>query len=195
MRKIQFFSFLLAVVLLSISCGSKDASTAQKTNDTPSEAYKRLFNAVKAKDTNQIKAQMSKESQALAEGEAQRQNRPIEKVYENGFTGTTFSPSMPEIRDERVKGNFGAVEVWNIKDSVWEDVPFVLEDGMWKIAFGDAFKGTYNSPGKGRDAREKEASNVARGGAPPVSNTNVNTVAVSNINTNIPPEPSKNKTK
>ncbi|HSU24870.1 MAG TPA: hypothetical protein VLI65_02705, partial [Pyrinomonadaceae bacterium] len=67
MRKIQFFSFLLAVVLLSISCGSKDASTAQKTNDTPSEAYKRLFNAVKAKDTNQIKAQMSKESQALAE--------------------------------------------------------------------------------------------------------------------------------
>jgi len=55
----------------------------------------------------------------------------------------------------------GAIEVYNSKDSRWEDLPFVLEDGKWKLAVGDLFAGTYKSPGKGRDALEKEAANAA----------------------------------
>ena len=82
------------------------------------------------------------------------------KFFENGFTATTFADSLPEIRDERVNGDMGSVEVWNSKDSRWEDLPFVKEEGGWKLAVGDLFAGTFNSPGKGRAAKEMEAANV-----------------------------------
>ena len=158
-------ALLLAAVMgtffLAASCGGSGGGTSSPVADTPTEAYKRLFNAVKAKNTDEIKKNMSKTSLDFAQMAAQRQNKNLENVLENGFTGTTFSPTMPEIRDERVKGNFGAVEVWNSKDSVWEDLPFVFEDGSFKLAVGDLFKGSFQSPGKGRDQLEKEAANAA----------------------------------
>jgi hypothetical protein len=91
---------------------------------------------------------------------AQRFNKSKEQAFENGMTATTFSDTLPEMRDERVKENMGALEVWNSKDSKWEDVPFILEDGAWKLAIGDGFAGSWESPGFGRDRREKEAANA-----------------------------------
>jgi hypothetical protein len=164
----------MTIGIIAIACGDQ----ARNTADTPTEAYKRLYAAVKGKNTEEIKKLVSKSTQNFAEQAAAKQNTPIEKMYENGFTGTTFSETLPEIRDERVKGNFGAVEVWNSKERLWEDLPFVLEDGTWKLAFGDMFANTYQSPGRGRDHREKEAAN-AMGRGPafenlPLGNTNVN---------------------
>ena len=193
MRSIFTSISLLALILISFACGSSSGPTAPATNDSPTEAYKRLFNAVKAKNIDEIKGLMSKKTQAFAQMASQQQNAPLDKVYENGFTATTFTSTMPEIRDQRVKGQYGAIEVWNSNDSIWEDLPFVLEDGSWKLAIGDSFDGSFKSPGKGRDAIEKEAANVARGGAPQVSNANSN--AIPSINTNVAPDNSKNKTK
>lgn len=175
MRHIFFCLAVLTIGIIAVACGDQTTSTAS----TPTEAYKRLYSAVKGKNTEEIKKLVSKATQNFAEQAAAKQNTPIEKMYENGFTGTTFSETLPEIRDERVKGNFGAVEVWNSKERLWEDLPFVLEDGDWKLAFGDMFANTYQSPGRGRDHREKEAAN-AMGRGPafenlPMSNANVNT--------------------
>ena len=136
------------------------------SSDSPTEAYKRLYSAVKSKDTEAIKAQVSKKTTELAAMSAQRFNKSIESSYENGFTATTFAETLPETRDERVNGNMGAVEVWNARDKKWEDLPFIFEDGAWKLAMGDVFAGTYESPGKGRDILEREAANA-------VSNRNV----------------------
>jgi len=120
---------------------------------------------------------MSKKSQEFAESLAMRQKNPVEKVYENGFTGTTFSAVLPEIRDERVAGCWGGVEVRNDKENRWEDLPYVIEDGKWKFGIGELFGGTYQSPGKGKDTIEREAANVARGDGP------INTIRVENANT------------
>lgn len=159
--------------------GCNGNATAGSSGDSPTEAYKRLYAAVKSKNTEAIKKEMSKKTIDFAQSVAARQNTPIEKVFENGFTATTFSPSLPEYRDERVNENMGAVEVYNSKDSRWEDLPFVKEDGAWKLAVGDLFADTWKSPGKGRAAREQEASNSASNNMIPVSpNTNGN----SNIN-------------
>jgi hypothetical protein len=166
-----------AAITFAASCGN---TTSSPVADTPTEAYKRLYNAVKSKNTDEIKKSVSSTTLQFAEMAAQRQGKTLETVLENGFTATTFSQTMPEIRDERVKGNFGAVEVWNSKDSVWEDLPFVFEDGAFKLAVGDLFKGTFQSPGKGRDRLEKEAANAAN--PPP---TPVNGMA----NTNMMPNP------
>ena len=140
MRSLYYTALLTALLALVLSCGD---TTSGGPGASPTEAYKALYAAVKSKDTERIKATMSKKTHAFAEMVAGRQNQPIEKVFENGFTATTFSESLPEIRDERVSGEYGAVEVWNAKDKRWEDLGFVLEDGAWKLAIGEMFGGTF----------------------------------------------------
>lgn len=195
------FTVLTSIIIFSfaaLACGSSaptpnansNERVCEPTSDTPTEAYKRLFAAVKEKNTEKIKGEMSKVSQAFLEEMAQRQKKPVEQVYANGFTATTFAPSLPEIRDERVGGCWGAVEVRNDKDQRWEDLPYVIEGGSWKLAVGEIFSGAYQSPGKSMDLREREAANVARGNVPmepnPIGNANVN---VMNANTRAPNAP------
>ncbi len=160
---------------------AKPARVCAPTTDTPTEAYKRLYAAVKEKNTENIKAQVSKASQELAESLAERQKNPIAKVYENGFSATTFSPTLPPIRDERVSGCWAGLEVRNIKENRWEDLPFVIEDGAWKFAIGELFSGEYESPGKGMAEKEMEAANSSMGNTAvppyPAANTNVNATA------------------
>lgn len=129
---------------------------------TPIEAYKRLFAAVKSGKTEDIKAAVSQRTQNLAEMLAKRQNEPIAKVYANGFTRTTMTDRLPEMRDERVKGGMGAVEVWNNTDQKWEDIPFIFENGSWKLAYGDLLEKVWESPGPGRAALEAQAANLNR---------------------------------
>lgn len=180
---IIFQIFLLGLSM--IACGSPPDSNSNKTericapvSDTPTEAYKRLYAAVKEKNTEKIKAEMSKQSQSFLEAMAEKQNKPADQVYANGFTATTFSPTLPEIRDERIKGCWGGVEVRNDKDRRWEDLPYVIEDGSWKLAVGEIFSDQYRSPGKGLDMREKEAANVNLGNVPmapnPIADANAN---------------------
>ncbi len=179
--KVVGLSFVLAFALLSFSC--RDAQTSQSKApvdlgplkaDTPTEAYKSMYAAVKAKDNARIQQLMSKNTLTFAGFALEKQKQSLEKVLENGLTATTFAPSLPEIRDERVSGEFGALEVFSQKDNRWEDLPFVLEDGMWKLAVGDSFKGTYKSPGKGQAQTEMEANNPMTAAEIPSANTNGN---------------------
>jgi hypothetical protein len=127
---------------------------------TPSEAYRMLFAAVKSQDSAKIKSMLSKGSMGLAGMASGQQKKPIEEVIKNGFSETTFVDDYPQMRDERVKGNFGAVEVWNETRKQWDDIPFILEDGSWKAAFGDAFANKWQSPGKGMAVIAQENANA-----------------------------------
>jgi len=120
---------------------------------------------------------------------AAMQKKPIEDIYANGLTGTLHSETLPEIRDERVNGEMGAIEVYNSTGHKWDDVPFVLEDGKWKLGIGDEWNGKYKSPGKGRDQKEKEAANAlsTSGNQPsPGTNSNISVPAGNNLPTTRP---------
>lgn len=174
MIRICLLIFSLALIAAGFACSSQKTGV----NNSPTEAYKALFAAVKAKDIEGIKLNISKKTSDLGKMSMDRFKKSEKEAYENGFTATTFSDSLPSIRDERIKDNMGAIEVWNSKESTWDDVPFILEDGSWKLAMGDAFAGSYQSPGKGRHQIEKEAANAVSGGpAPPGSNANTNTAS------------------
>lgn len=185
MKKIILLALIIASLAILMSCSETpktDVVSCEANGDTPAAAYKRLFDAVKSKNTESIKAELTKSTVELGEMTAARYKKSLESAYENGFTATTFSPTLPEIRDDRVNCNMGAVEVWNSNEQKWEDVPFMLENGRWKLAYGDAFRGTFKSPGKGMAMREAEAANAARGNAPPTaSNSNTNTLKPSNM--------------
>jgi hypothetical protein len=176
MRSLLLTALLTALLAAMFACqpGSGGGGASVGPSGSPTEAYKQLYAAVKAKDTERIKATMSKNTQAFAQMVASRQGSPIEKVFENGFTATTFAESLPEIRDERISGEYGALEVWNAKEKRWEDLGFVLEDGSWKLAIGEMFGGTFKSPGKGRDVKEREAINATSNNMIPVQAPNVN---------------------
>lgn len=153
--KLILSGFVLIFAIVGFACQQQSAQSAQ----SPTEAYKALYAAVKSKDAARIKQAMSKNSLGFAEFAAQKQNQTVEKTLENGFLETTFAAELPEMRDERVKDNFGAVEVFNQKTKRWDETAFVLEDGGWKLAVGDQFQGGYKSPGKGKAQIEFEASN------------------------------------
>lgn len=190
-KKIVGLSFVLAFAFLSFSCQSAGTAVNREhaKATTPREAYRMLYEAVKAKDTEGIKLLMSNNTMTFAGFAAEQQKQSLEKMFENGLTATTFSDTLPESRDIRVNGNFGAVEVWNQKDNRWDDLPFVLEDGGWKLAVGDAFKGEYKSPGKGQAQIEMEASNPMN---EPVA---APTPASANTKGKVPPRDKKNRLK
>ena len=201
MRSLLLTAGLTALLALIFACqppspginSNTGVACSVATTGSPTEAYKRLYAAVKAKDTEKIKAVMTKKTHDFAQMVAARQNSPIEKVFENGFTATTFAESLPEIRDERVNCEYGAVEVRNAKDNKWEDLGFVYEDGAWKLAIGEMFGGSFKSPGPGRAFKEQEAANLANGNN--MINALPSNVNNSNVKMIIPkerPEP-KNK--
>ncbi len=148
---------------------------------TPTEAYKMLFAAVKSKDPEKIKLMMSENSMGFAGFVSGQQKKTVEEVLANGFTATTFNETMPQMRDERIKDNFGALEVLN-NQKQWEDLPFVLEGGSWKLAIGDMFKGSYEKPGIGQSVREQEAANAVNNNMIEIKpNANVNNANVEMI--------------
>jgi hypothetical protein len=194
MRSLLLTSLLTALLGIILACQPSatvnNNSGCPSTTGSPTEGYKQLYAAVKSKDTEQIKASMTKNSQGFAQMVAARNNSPIEKVFENGFTATTFSETLPEIRDERVNCQYGAVEVWNAKDKKWEDLGFIYEDGAWKLAIGEMFGGTFKSPGVGRAVKEQEAANALSGNNMiPVIPTNANNSNVKMIIPKERPEP------
>lgn len=148
---------------------------------TPTEAYEKLYRAVKDKDKAAIRALMSKRSVALAEMQAGQSKKGVDEVLSNAFTSTTFADKLPPIRDERVKDEFGAIEVYDHSKGQWQDLPFVVEDGAWKLAVGDLFAGTYRSPGKGRSVIERENANAA-------GDTKMVPYGNGNVNMNVEPK-------
>lgn len=154
---------------------------------TPTEAYKKLYAAVKGKDKATIKSMMSKDSIGLGQMQAGQTKKDIDEVLANGFFTANMSDKLPAIRDERIKGKFGAVEVFSQKKNDWEDIPFVIEGGAWKLAVGNMFAGTFESPGTPRTIVEKENANAA-------GKTDMIPYGNGNVNTNIKPkviDPSK----
>lgn len=170
--KFQINQKFIAAILISafaifgLACQSQKApdsapkpTTKGEGGTSPIDAYKKLYAGVKSQQIDAIKAVLSDKTIGFAQFASERQSQPFEKVLENGFTMTTFSETLPEMRDERVKGDMGSLEVWNSNESRWEDLPFIKEDGSWRLAVGDLFAGSFESPGKGLAQIESEASN------------------------------------
>ncbi len=158
----------------------------KRLESSPTATYIRLFNAVKANDIEAIKREMSKNTQKLADMQANQSGQGVENVYRNGLTATTFSATLPQIRNAISNEKYASIEVYNEKTSnkiaernkegvgyacissdgkpcqetksPWENVPFVFEDGDWKFAVGDLFSGDFKQPST--NVKKTENSNL-----------------------------------
>jgi hypothetical protein len=164
-------------VIIGFTVLSACQSSASKTGAL-TEAYKNLYDAVKSKNTENIKANMSKETVGFALKVAEMQKKTPEEMFKNGLIQSTRAEKLPPTRNERIKDNMGALEVQDT-NGTWEDVPFVLEDGRWKLAVGDLFNGSYKKPAPSQ--AETEANNNVPKILPGADITNTN-AAMPNMN-------------
>jgi len=98
---------------------------------TPLETFKTYTKAIKKKDTASMKVLLSDATIKMDEQEARAQGIGVDDVL---LRETLFNPNQRsvEFRDEKIEGDKATLQVKNSFGS-WETVPFVREDGAWKI--------------------------------------------------------------
>src|SRR5215218_9328840 len=120
-----FLSFVISIAAFIVACSSESRP------DTPIESFKTYVNAVKQKNTTKMKLLLSSESIKMHEQEAKAQNVTLDDVVRRETLFTEGQKTV-EFRDEKIDGEKATLEVKNSFDR-WETVPFLREDGTWKI--------------------------------------------------------------
>ena len=99
---------------------------------TPTATLKAFYEASKKKDATAMKKTLSKGSLDMFEKQAKEQG----KSFDDLLKSDQHTPDkMPETRNEKIDGETATLEVKNDQTNKWDTLPFVKEDGEWKIAF------------------------------------------------------------
>lgn len=124
MRFYKVFFILLTLV-------SAPGCAPEPKPSTPLETLKSYTIAIKRKDTTSMKLLLSDASLKMAEQQARAQNSTVDDVVKEERL-ITESQNKLEYRNEKTEGDRATIEV---KDSFgqWNTVPFILEQGVWKI--------------------------------------------------------------
>jgi hypothetical protein len=98
---------------------------------TPLQTFKTYAKAIKQKDITTMKLLLTRDSIKMHEQEAKAQGVTLDDVVKNE---TLVDPNQTsvEYRNEKVDGDKATLEVKN-SFGTWETVPFLKEDGEWKI--------------------------------------------------------------
>lgn len=99
---------------------------------SPTETMKALNEAAKKKDVETIKKLVSKGTIELLEQSAQQQQTTLDELLKRD-EGSPFQ-ELPETRNEVITGDAATIEIKNNATNDWETMPFVRENGVWKIA-------------------------------------------------------------
>jgi hypothetical protein len=133
MRTVKTFALFIAVLALAIGTGA-----CNKGGSSPTATAKAFYDAVKAKDVQGIKNTMSKGSLDMMEKFAKMQNKSLDDALKE--PSASNPPASFESQNEKITGDTATLEVKD-ENGKWETVPFVKEDGQWKIALDKAMGG------------------------------------------------------
>lgn len=158
--KICRASFVFLGALFFVACGS----ATDPKNAPPTEVLKIYIEASKKRDVETIKQTLSKGSLELAEKSARVQNTTVDEMLRRD-NASLMPDQIPEMRNERIEGDTATVEVKDLTEG-YDTIPFVKEDGAWKISF-DKYQQTMMD--KVRDAMKSpppDSSNSNAGNFP-----------------------------
>jgi hypothetical protein len=97
---------------------------------SPTETLKALNQASSKKDAEGIKRYLSSGTLDRLEHGAKEQNLTVEQIFKEE---APFSV-LPETRGESIEGDTATVEILNPETKEFEKLPFVKENGQWKVA-------------------------------------------------------------
>jgi hypothetical protein len=121
---LKFGVVLLAALAVS-SC------SGEKAPATPLETFKTYTKAIKQKDTTTMKLLLSSESIKMHEQQAKEQGVTLDDIVKRE-TLFTEGQTTVQFRNEKIDGERATLEVKSAA-GIWQTVPFVFEDGQWKI--------------------------------------------------------------
>ena len=125
-RRINALCAALAVVFTVSACSLLGGST-------PTATFKAFYDASKKKDVPAMKKSLSKGTLDMFDKIAKEQNKTTDEMLK-GLDKDDKSEKMPETRNEKITGDTATLEVKNDKTNKWDPLPFVKENGEWKIA-------------------------------------------------------------
>lgn len=100
--------------------------------DSPTVTLKNYVEASQKKDAEAIKQTLSGGTLKMIDESAKRQNTTLEEVLTKD-AGNAYK-QVPETRNEKIEGDAATLEVKNAATADWDKIPFVREEGKWKIA-------------------------------------------------------------
>ena len=125
-RRIGALCVALAVIFTVSACSLLSGST-------PTATFKAFYEASKKKDAAAIKKTLSKGTLDMFDKLAKEQNKTTDEMLKE-VDKDDKSEKMPETRNEKITGDTATLEVKNDKTNKWDPLPFVKENGEWKIA-------------------------------------------------------------
>lgn len=154
MRFLSTILISLAAVF-ALGCGRVEKPA------TPLETLKAYTTAIKKKDTTTMKLLLSDASIKMAEQEAKAQNVTLDEIVKRE---TLFNETQDTVsfRNEKIEGDRATIEM---KDSfsAWNTVPFVREEGIWKIDK----QGIANQMIQDFEQKDKELNDIINQGRQP----------------------------
>lgn len=113
---------------------AKTASTGEDT--TPTAVFKSLYAALQKKDVENIKSRLSTGTLKKLQELSEKQEQSLDDTLRENLTDPDYnSPTVPEIRNEKINGETATIEVKTPTTGKWTELPFVKEDGRWKLAY------------------------------------------------------------
>lgn len=109
------------------------SATDAKVTGSPMEVLKSLHNASVSKNPAAIKKTLSKSSLAMIEESAKNQRKTVDRLLREDDGAPFKFKELPEMRNEKINGSLATVEVKPKDATQWESIPFIAEDGEWKV--------------------------------------------------------------
>ena len=126
--KIYQITFVLLCALFVVNCESAPAPLA----GGPTAVLNTFVEAAKTKDVETMKRALSKGTMGIIEQSAKKNNTTVDQLLREE-EGTLVSV-LPETRNEKIEGDKATLEVKNFENGQFEEIPFIKEDGAWRIA-------------------------------------------------------------
>jgi hypothetical protein len=98
---------------------------------TPTETWKEFYAAAQKRDGAAMKKLLSKDLLAVAKQDAH--DRPIDDYLSSQVGDEISHHATSETRNEKISGETATVEVKEATGDEWNPIPFVKEDGQWKL--------------------------------------------------------------
>lgn len=105
--------------------------TRSSAPSTPTEVWKAFYAAAQKSDVAAMKKLMSKDLLAVAQKDAH--DRPIDDFISSQVGDEIRNKATSETRNEQITGDHATVEVKGAQEDEWNPIPFVKEDGSWKL--------------------------------------------------------------
>lgn len=100
--------------------------------DSPTKTLKKFVEASQKKDVATMKETLSSGTLQMIQESANKQNTTVDELLKKDDANALRE--MPEMQNEVIEGDTAIVEVKNKATGDWDKIPFVREEGKWKIA-------------------------------------------------------------